>query len=88
MTNISLISIFLGNRSNFFLAPPHALTDLRLGSGYAAVHRQTQTIMPIQHAKSLYTALRIQIIKNPEAFMICHYQHIDAVDIMSTITMV
>lgn len=59
-----------------------------LRSEYAALHRQTQTIMPIQHAKSLYAALRIQIIKNPEAFMICHYQYIDAVDIMPTVTMV
>lgn len=44
--------------------------------------------MPIRHAKSLFAALRIQIIKNPEAFRICHYQYIDAVDIMPTVTMV
>lgn len=44
--------------------------------------------MPIQHAKSLFAALRIQIIKNPEAFRIYHYQYIDAVDIMLTVAMV
>lgn len=54
-------------------------------SEYAALCKQTQIIK--QHAKTLYAALRIQIIKNPEALMICHCQYIDAVD-MPTVTMV
>lgn len=42
--------------------------------------------MSIQHTKFLYAALRIQSIKIAEAFMICQYQYISAVDIMPTIT--
>lgn len=45
----------------------------------------TETIMPIQDAKFLHAALRIQITIN---FMICHYQYNYTVDIMPTVTMV
>lgn len=45
-------------------------------------------MMSAQHAKSLYAALRIQIVKNPEDFMTCHRQYNNAVDIMPTVTMV
>lgn len=90
VTNLSLINIFLGNRSDFFPSSSTCsciLTDRRLGSEYAAGHRHKH-IMSTQHSKSLYAILRIQIIKNPEDFMTCHYQYNNVVDISPTVTMV
>lgn len=47
-----------------------------------------QSIMTIQHVKSLYAALRIQNTKEScDAFVICHHLYTDAVGV-PTITMV
>lgn len=46
---------------------------------FSYISRTIITIMPIQHVKSLYAALKKKSLKNLEVFLFCHYHYTDAV---------